>query len=211
MKKLFLGILLVFIFMVFTLVKQNSQSSNNSKVVFIGDSITEQWQKLEPSFFKNKNYINKGISGQTSPQISNRFKKDVINLKPDLVIILAGTNDIAQNSGPITIKEISENIFAMAEQGKANGIKIIISSVLPAYDFPWRTGLEPAKKIVELNNILKKYANKNGIVYLDYYSSMVDKQKGLKDKFTYDGVHPNKEGYQVMGPLAEEAIKKVLY
>ena len=99
----------------------------------------------------------------------------------------------------------------MAEQGKANGIKIIISSVLPAYDFPWRTGLEPAKKIVELNNILKKYANKNGIVYLDYYSSMVDKQKGLKDKFTYDGVHPNKEGYQVMGPLAEEAIKKVLY
>jgi len=211
MKKLFLGILLVFIFMVFTLVKQNSQSSNNSKVVFIGNSITEQWQKLEPSFFKNKNYINKGISGQTSPQILNRFKKDVINLKPDLVIILAGTNDIAQNSGPITIKEISENIFAMAEQGKANGIKIIISSVLPAYDFPWRTGLEPAKKIVELNNILKKYANKNGIVYLDYYSSMVDKQKGLKDKFTYDGVHPNKEGYQVMGPLAEEAIKKVLY
>ena len=211
MKKLFLGILLVFIFMVFTLVKQNSQSSNNSKVVFIGDSITEQWQKLEPSFFKNKNYINKGISGQTSPQISNRFKKDVINLKPDLVIILAGTNDIAQNSGPITIKEISENIFAMAEQGKANGIKIIISSVLPAYDFPWRTGLEPAKKIVTLNEILKKYANKNGIVYLDYYSSMVDKQKGLKDKFTYDGVHPNKEGYQVMGPLAEEAIKKVLY
>ena len=189
---------------------QNLQTSNKNRIVFMGNSITENWKNLDPDFFFNKNYINKGISGQTTPQILNRFKTDVIDLKPALVIILAGTNDIAQNTGPITIKEISENIFAMAEQAKANGIKVILSSVLPAFDFPWRLGLNPAKKIVTLNEILKKYANENGIVYLDYYSAMVDKQMGLKDDYTFDGVHPNKVGYQVMAPLAEEAIAKTL-
>ena len=189
---------------------QNLQTSNENRIVFMGNSITENWKHLDSDFFSNKNYINKGISGQTTPQILNRFKKDVVDLKPTLVIILAGINDIAQNTGPITIKEISENIFSMAEQAKANGIKVILSSVLPAFDFPWRSGLDPANKIIALNDILKKYAHENGIAYLDYYSAMVDKKMGLKDMYTYDGVHPNKAGYQVMGPLAEEAIAKTL-
>jgi len=212
MKKIKLRffILLIFIFMVKSINAQNLQTTNENRIVFIGNSITENWKKLDLAFFSNKNYINKGISGQTTPQILNRFKKDVVDLKPNLVIILAGTNDIAQNTGPITIKEISENIFAMAELAKENNIKVIISSVLPAFDFPWRQGLHPAKKIITLNEILKKYAYENRIVYLDYYSTMVDTQMGLKDKYTYDGVHPNKNGYQIMVPLAEKAIAKTL-
>ena len=204
------SILLIFLFMVKYSNAQNLQTSNENRIVFMGNSITENWKHLNPDFFSNKNYINKGISGQTTPQILNRFKKDVVDLKPTLVIILAGINDIAQNTGPITIKEISENIFSMVEQAKAKDIKVILSSVLPAFDFPWRSGLDPANKIIALNDILKEYALENGIVYLDYYSAMVDKQIGLKDDYTYDGVHPNKAGYQVMGPLAEEAIAKTL-
>ncbi len=204
------SILLIFLFMVKYSNAQDLQTSNENRIVFMGNSITENWKHLDSDFFSNKNYINKGISGQTTPQILNRFKKDVVDLKPTLVIILAGINDIAQNTGPITIKEISENIFSMVEQAKAKDIKVILSSVLPAFDFPWRSGLDPANKIIALNDILKEYALENGIVYLDYYSAMVDKQIGLKDDYTYDGVHPNKAGYQVMGPLAEEAIAKTL-
>ena len=181
-----------------------------NRIVFIGNSITENWKKLDPEFFSNKSYINRGISGETTPQILNRFKADVIDLKPSVVVILAGINDIAENTGPITIKEISENIISMVVQANSNGIKIVLSSVLPAIDFPWRPELQPSKKIVTLNEIIKNYADENGIIYLDYYSNMVDKHLGLKDKYTYDGVHPNKKGYQKMAPLAEEAIKKVL-
>jgi len=203
-------ILLIFLFMTKSFHAQNQPKTNDDLIVFIGNSIIENWEKLDPDFFTNKNYINKGISGQTTPQILNRFKKDVIDLHPKLVIILAGINDIAQNTGPITLQETSENIFAMAELAKKHQIKVVLCSVLPALDFPWRNGLHPAGKIVTLNELLKKYANKNDILYLDYYSSMVDKNLGLIDDYTYDGVHPNKSGYQIMAPLVQDAIIKAL-
>jgi lysophospholipase L1-like esterase len=190
--------------------KLSLPSSNENRVVFMGNSITESWGSMCPEFFSKKSYINRGISGQTTPQMLIRFRADVIDLKPKVVVILAGTNDIAGNTGPTTLKTISDNIFSMAELAKSNGIKVILSSVIPAYDFPWRTGLNPSEKIIKLNELIKNYAVKNGIEYLDYFTPMVDQKNGLKDEYTYDGVHPNKKGYQLMEPLAEEAIRKVL-
>ena len=180
------------------------------RVVFMGNSITEGWGNLSPHFFEGKAYINRGISGQTTPQMLVRFRPDVINLDPAVVVILAGTNDIAGNTGPSTLKMIADNIFSMAELAKANGIKVVLCSVLPAFDYPWKPGLEPAEKIVTLNGMIKSYADRNGIVYLDYFSAMANKQKGLMAEFTGDGVHPNKAGYMMMGPLAEKAIAKAL-
>lgn len=183
-----------------------SPLKGEKRVVFMGNSITEGWGNLSPDFFKGKPYINRGISGQTTPQMLIRFRPDVINLKPVVVVILAGTNDIAGNTGPSTLEMIADNIFSMAEIAKANGIKVVISSVIPAFDYPWKPGLEPAKKIVALNEMLKAYALKNGLVYLDYFSAMADNRHGLKAELTYDGVHPNEAGYKVMEPLAEKAI-----
>ncbi len=180
------------------------------RVVFMGNSITEGWGYLSPDFFAGKPYINRGISGQTTPQMLIRFRPDVINLKPAVVVILAGTNDIAGNTGPSTLEIIADNIFSMAELAKANGIKVVLCSVLPAFNYPWKPGLEPAEKIVTLNELIKVYAGKNDIVYLDYFSAMVNKQKGLMAEFTSDGVHPNKVGYMMMAPLAEKAIAKAL-
>ena len=178
------------------------------RIVFMGDSITEGWPFLE--FFAGKPYVNRGISGQTTPQMLIRFRPDVIALKPSVVVIMAGINDIAGNTGPSTLEMITDNIFSMAELAKANHIKVILCSVLPAFDFPWRQGLEPAEKVVALNKMIKKYADSNGILYLDYYSAMVNDQKGLKAEYSGDGVHPNKTGYEVMNPLVEKAIAKVL-
>jgi lysophospholipase L1-like esterase len=178
------------------------------RIVFMGDSITEFWPFLE--FFAGKPYLNRGISGQTTPQMLIRFKPDVIALKPAVVIILAGINDIAGNTGPSTLEMITNNIFSMTELAKANNIKVILCSVLPAFDFPWRQGLEPAEKVVTLNKMIKQYADAQGILYLDYYSAMVNNQKGLKAEYSGDGVHPNKTGYEVMTPLVEKAIAKVL-
>jgi len=178
------------------------------RAIFMGDSITEGWSFLE--YFAGKPYVNRGISGQTTPQMLIRFRPDVIALKPSLVIIMAGINDIAENTGPSTLEMITDNIFSMAELAKANHIKVILCSVLPAYDFPWNKGSFPAEKIVTLNTMIKKYADANEILYLDYYSSMVNEQKGLKAIYSEDGVHPNKKGYEVMNPLVEKAIAKVL-
>jgi lysophospholipase L1-like esterase len=178
------------------------------RIVFMGDSITEGWPFSE--FFTGKPYINRGISGQTTPQMLIRFRADVIALKPSVVLIMAGTNDIAGNTGPSTLEMITDNIFSMAELAKANNIKVILCSVLPAFDFPWKKGLLPAEKIADLNTMIKKYADANKILYLDYYSAMVNKQKGLKSAYSEDGVHPNKAGYEVMNPLAEKAIAKIL-
>jgi len=180
------------------------------RTVFMGDSITEFWSVTDPEFFLGKSYVNRGISGQTTPQMLIRFRPDVIALKPSLVIILAGTNDIAENTGPSTLEMIINNLISMVELAKANHIKVILCSVLPTVDFWWRQGLQPAEKIVTLNAMIKKYANANGILYLDYYTAMVNEQKGLKDIYSEDGVHPNKTGYEVMNPLAEKAIKKML-
>lgn len=180
--------------------------AGQKRIVFMGDSITEFWS----DFFPGKPYVNRGISGQTTPQMLIRFRADVIALKPAIVVIMAGVNDIAENTGPSTLEMITNNIFSMVELAKANHIKVILCSVLPAYDFPWKTGLHPAEKIVNLNKMIRKYADANGVLYLDYYSAMVNEQKGLKAAYSNDGVHPNKEGYQVMNPLVEQAITKVL-
>jgi lysophospholipase L1-like esterase len=183
---------------------------NENRVVFMGNSITEGWSKFNPDFFVGKSYINRGISGQTTPQMLVRFRADVINLDPKIVVILAGTNDIAGNTGFSTLEMIMENIISMTELAKANNVKVILCSVLPAFDYPWKTGLNPAEKIAKLNEMIKQFAETNGIIYLDYYSSMVDERKGLKSEFSYDGVHPNETGYKIMAPLAEEAIKNAL-
>lgn len=180
------------------------------RVVFMGDSITEFWSVLCPDFFIGKPYINRGISGQTSPQMLIRFRQDVVALKPTIVIILAGANDLAGNTGPSTLEMIADNIFSMAELAKTNQIKVILCSVLPAYDFDWKLGSFPAEKIVTLNTIIKKYADANEIPYLDYYSAMVNEQKGMKSDYSEDGVHPNKIGYEVMNPLAEKAIREAV-
>jgi lysophospholipase L1-like esterase len=180
------------------------------RVVFMGNSITDGWIRISPEFFEGKSYIDRGISGQTTPQMLVRFRADVINLKPKVVLILGGTNDIAGNTGPSTLEMIEDNLISMAQLAKANGIKVILSSVLPVYDYPWKPGLEPAEKIVTLNQRIKEFAEKNGCYYLDYYSSVVDERKGMKAEYSKDGVHPNKEGYKVMEALAEAALNKVL-
>lgn len=184
--------------------------SNENRVVFMGNSITEGWKSMRPKYFLNENYINRGISGQTTPQMLVRFRADVVNIKPKVVVILAGTNDIAGNTGKSTITMIANNIKSMAEIAQANGIKVILCSVHPVFDYPWKKGLKPADKIVALNAILKKYALNNDAIYLDYFSEMVDDKKGLKAVLTYDGVHPNAAGYEVMESLAEKAIAKAL-
>lgn len=181
-----------------------------NRVVFMGNSITEGWVSMDPEFFKGKPYVGRGISGQTTPQMLIRFRQDVVHLQPKIVIINAGINDIAGNTGISTLEMIEDNLSSMCEIAKANGITVILASVLPAYDFPWRTGLKPAEKVVELNNWMKQYAHQNGIIYLDYFASMADERNGLKSELTYDGVHPNLAGYKVMEPLAEAAIAKAL-
>ena len=180
------------------------------RIVFMGDSITELWSVVHPSFFSEKSYINRGIGGQTSPQMLVRFRADVVALNPSVVVLLAGANDIAQNTGPSTLEMIANNIFSMVELATANNIKVILCSVLPVFDFYWRQGLEPAGKIVTLNKMISEYAYTNAIPYVDYYSAMVDEQKGLKSIFSEDGVHPNKAGYEVMITLAHEAIRLAL-
>jgi len=194
--------------------KQNKSlglpSEGEHRVVFMGNSITEGWPSMDPEYFANPSYINRGISGQTTPQMLLRFRADVIDLQPKVVVILAGTNDIAGNTGPMTLEEIRDNIISMSELAKANGIKVVISSVLPAHDYIWRPGLEPNIKIPKLNAMLKDYAETKGIIYLDYFSVMVDDRNGLPKDLADDGVHPTKKGYAIMRPLAEEAIARAL-
>ncbi len=180
------------------------------RVVFMGNSITEGWKRTDSAFFGGKPYINRGISGQTTPQMLVRFRPDVIDLKPAAVVILAGINDIAQNTGPMTLEQTFGNIASMAELAKANNIAVVLCSVLPAFDFPWRPGLQPAEKVVKLNAMLKDYAAKNNHIYVDYFSAMADERNGLKADFGYDGVHPTLAGYRVMAPLVERGITKAL-
>ncbi|MBF4465021.1 SGNH/GDSL hydrolase family protein [Flavobacterium sp. LC2016-12] len=185
-------------------------SKDHSRVVFMGNSITEGWLSKRPDFFSANKYINRGISGQTTPQMLLRFRQDVIALKPSVVVILAGINDIAQNTGPYSLGATSGNLFSMYELAKQNGIKVIICSVLPAADFPWKRGLEPAQKVIELNKVLKEYAEKNKLLYVDYFSAMVNEKWGLKEELGTDGVHPNEAGYAIMEPILQKAISKAL-
>jgi lysophospholipase L1-like esterase len=156
--------------------------------------------------------VNRGISGQTTPQMLIRFHPDVIALKPKVVVILAGTNDIAGNTGPMTLEQIEDNFVSMVQLAKTNGIKVVLCSVMPiSDDFQVWTDRRPPEKIVALNTWLKAYAAKNGFVYLDYYSAMIDERKMFKRELTYDGLHPRNAGYEVMGPLAEKAITQALH
>jgi lysophospholipase L1-like esterase len=180
------------------------------RVVFMGDSITEGWEKLDPGFFTRKDYVDRGIGGQTTSQMLVRFRQDVIMLKPSVVVILGGTNDIAQNGGLTTLEAIEENLQSMAELARSNGFRVVLSSVLPALDYPWRPGLQPAGKIAALNRWIAGYCATNRIVYLDYYPSMSDGKGGLRAELTSDGVHPNQAGYAVMEPLARKAIGAAL-
>lgn len=183
---------------------------DENRVVFMGNSITEGWKELNPYFFNSNGYINRGISGQTTPQMLVRFRPDVVNLKPKVVVILAGTNDIAGNTGPSTLGMIEDNIESMVEIAQVNNIKVILCSVLPVFDYPWKPGLNPAQKIINLNKWIKEYANKNNICYVDYFTPMADEQNGFKKEYSEDGVHPNLAGYNLMQPLVEKAIQEAL-
>ena len=185
-------------------------ASGEKRIVFMGNSITEGWSRLDSGFFSGKPYINRGISGQTTPQMLIRFKPDVVNIKASVVVILAGINDIAGNTGPSTLEMIEDNLSSMVEIGQANGIQVVLSSVLPAYDFPWRPGMEPAEKVVKLNTWIKNFAGSHKCIYLDYFTPMADPKHALKSEYTQDGVHPNLAGYKIMEPLVEEAIKVAL-
>jgi len=183
-------------------------AAGENRVVFMGDSITQGW-RLEQSF-PGKPYINRGISGQTTPQMLVRFRQDVVDLQPKAVIILAGINDIAGNTGPMTLEQTEENIASMADIADANGIRVVLCSVLPAFDFPWAPGLEPAPKVALVNAWLRGYAMARHFVYVDYYSAMKDERGGLPATLSKDGVHPLPAGYAIMAPLAEAGIEKAL-
>jgi len=180
------------------------------RVVFIGNSITDAWAQYFGTMFPGKPYVGRGISGQTTPQMLVRFRQDVIALKPAVVVILAGTNDIAGNTGPSTLEMIEDNLASMTELAQANRIKVVLASVLPVFDYPWKPGLEPAPRIVALNAWIKSYATQRGAVYLDYHSAMADQRQGMRAELSSDGVHPNEAGYRIMAPLAERAIEEVL-
>jgi lysophospholipase L1-like esterase len=194
--------------------KTTPPAKGEQRVVFMGDSITDSWDNpVYGGFFPGKPYLNRGISGQTTPQMLIRFRSDVIALKPRVVVILAGTNDIAGNTGPTTIEAIEDNFKSMAELATANGIRVVLASVLPVSDYEMRDGKpltqtlrRPPNEILALNTWLQAYARAHRHVYLDYFSAMVDANGFLKDELSNDGLHPNAQGYAVMAPLAEAAI-----
>jgi lysophospholipase L1-like esterase len=181
-----------------------------NRVVFYGNSITDAWARYFPTMFPGKPYVGRGISGQTTPQMLVRFRQDVVALQPKVVVILAGTNDIAGNTGPSSLEMIEDNFMSMVQIAKAHHIHVIISSVLPVYDYPWKPGLEPAPKIVALNAWLRRYANDVGETYLDYHTAMKDARDGLPPNLANDGVHPTDAGYRIMAPMAEAAIARAL-
>jgi len=188
--------------------KLGPPAPGENRVVFMGDSITEGWH-LDESF-PGKPYINRGISGQTTPQMLVRFRQDVIDLDPKVVVILAGTNDIAGNTGPETLGQIEDNLASMADLATANHIKVVMCSITPAFDYPWHRGLDPAPKIDKINAWMKGYAAQKGYVYVDYHSAMKDAQDGLPPSLSKDGVHPLPAGYAMMAPLAETGIETAL-
>ncbi len=184
--------------------------TSSSRVVFMGNSITQCWKENKPEFFSENPYICRGLSGQTTPQMLVRFRQDVIALQPKVVVILAGTNDIAGNTGPTTLEMIMDNLSSMAEIANANGIKVILCSFLTAYDYPWKKSMEPNIKIPLLNEMIKKYCKKTGFIYLDYFTSIANEQNGMKSEFTSDGVHCTFKGYEVMESLVKPVIEKAL-
>jgi lysophospholipase L1-like esterase len=185
-------------------------TAGEERVVFYGASMTEGWGKHGSTFFPGKPYVNRGVSGQTTAQMVVRFRQDVIDLHPAAVLILAGTNDVAGNTGPTTPEMTEGNWTSMAELAKVNGIRVIFAGITPTTDFPWRRGLHPAEKIRALNAWLKEYCAAHSLTYLDYYSALTNAEGGMKAELTIDGVHANAKGYEVMAPLAQAAIDKAL-
>lgn len=186
-------------------------AENEQRVVFIGNSITEGWVRLRPEFFTSNNYIGRGISGQTSPQLLSRFRQDVINLKPVAVVINIGTNDIAENTGEYDADFTLGNIRSMVELAKANGITAILSSVTPAAKYAWRPNIQNVvEKIARLNETIKAYSKESGVVYIDYFSDLADENNALKPDYGSDGVHPNAKAYEIMEQKAKAAIAKTL-
>lgn len=182
----------------------------HDRVVFMGNSITQGWIETVPEFFEGRLYINRGIGGQTTPQMLLRFRQDVLKLWPKVVVILAGTNDIAGNTGPSTLEMIEDNIHSMTELAQSHGIQVVLCSVLPAHEYPWSPGKDPVNQIPELNERIKKYAASRGAVYCDFYHAMVDERGGLPIELSADGVHPNKAGYDIMGPIVQQSIARAL-
>jgi len=184
-------------------------SGGKDKIIFMGDSITEEWGRLSPEFFQPVVFVNRGIGGQTTPQMLLRFKQDVINLNPCIVFILAGTNDIAGNTGPSNIDMITNNIYSMAELAMTYNIKTVLSSILPVDKYPWSDQIkEVPETILTINKKLKSFSNQHDIIYIDYYSEMVGDNRGLKKEYTTDGVHLNKMGYDVMCEVVKKVLKK---
>jgi len=193
--------------------KLAAPAPGEKRVVFMGDSITQGWARYgvppEPPV-PGTVWVNRGISGQTTPQMLLRFQQDVIHLKPDVVVIFAGINDIAGNTGDMTPEQTEDNLTSMAELAHANHIKVVLCSITPAFDFPWKPGREPSAKVIALNSWIKTYAAEHGHVYVDFYSAMVDQRGGLPASLSKDGVHPTPAGYAIMNPLVEAGIAKAL-
>ena len=191
--------------------KIGDPAPGTQRVVFYGDSLTDNWGRKFGKFFPGKPYVNRGISGQTSPQMLIRFQQDVIHLKPAAVVLLIGTNDLAQNTGPESMSAIEDNFRSIVALAKANHIRVIISSVLPADRFPWHLGIAPATQIVELNKWLQDFVKSEHLVYLDYYPVLATPEGAMKPELAVDkAVHPNDAGYALMEPLAEAAVAKSL-
>ena len=188
----------------------NDTLKKPAKVVFLGNSITDGWYRTHPEFFIKNGFTGRGIGGQTTSQMLTRFQADVIDLKPKMVVIMAGTNDIARNNGIITHKHIMQNIRSMCELAQFHKIKPVLCTILPAYEFRWNPELTPAADIKLLNDMIREYAQKNNIPFVDYYSALVDERGGLPANIAADGVHPNMEGYAVMEPIVLKTIRKYI-
>ena len=188
----------------------NAALTKPVEVVFLGDSITENWAKSPDVFFPGKAYVSRGVNGQTTPQMLVRFRQDVVALRPKVVVINGGTADISGNTGPSTLEMIEDNLQSMTEIAKANGIRVVLSSVTPAYDYPWKRGIAPAEKIVALNTWMRDYCSKGGCIYADYFTAMADEKHGMRDGLSVDGVHPTEAGYKIMEPIAAQAIAAAL-
>lgn len=191
--------------------QENAQLAGKPvEVVFMGNSITDNWIRTDPAFFRENGFVDRGISGQTTVEMLARFRRDVIDLRPEVVVILAGINDIAQNNGPIKLENTFGNIVSMCDLARYNGIKVVLCSLLPCDRFSWRPAIEPAEQVKALNTMLRRYAVEQQIPYVNYYRAFDNGSGGLSEEFSQDGCHPTFYGYTQMEPLVVEGIDQAL-